>query len=35
MREGHCVNPLTMALERLQARAATHIPDLDGPVEGR
>jgi hypothetical protein len=35
MQEGHRVDSTAMTLERLQARAAAGVPDLDGPVSGR
>ena len=35
MREGHGLDRIAMALERLQARAAAGVPDLDGAVVGR
>ena len=35
VREGHRADPTAMALERLQARTAAGVPDLDGAVMGR
>jgi hypothetical protein len=35
VREGYQANITTIALERLQARAATRILDLNGPIARR